>query len=397
MSLLRKALEGDQVTEQPSVAEVTPPASPLPEAAQPSQEKTVIMQGPLGQVYTQALAMAFSKPDPEQTQETPAETVTEIAMETQANDAIMAENALKAVTGVEADTVENPQALIYGVSAAHVDDQTVVDVASQLSQFEMDQPEEFILVVDATDMAASADDGQNPLDQDIVKEYALQVNGDVEEVNAPVISEEAQANPLIPVLESMVTRMGGRVVYSLRQAIESLDAIEPVVLDIEDELEPESVKPAKTEDKKEIGVEEVESCDAPVEPTPVESPKPIAEAGAEVTEPAVAMESNEEEEEVKRKLKELQAEIEGMSPANKDKILNSFLGMFGLATESEKGGEKGKKKPGKPESPTAKLSRASSMLMALVKEVKDTSLRSEIYHINGVINSAKKDLSSKKA
>ena len=51
------------------------------------------------------------------------------------------------------DIIENPEALIYGVSAQQIDENTIVDVAKRITEYELDHHEEFINVIDETDMA----------------------------------------------------------------------------------------------------------------------------------------------------------------------------------------------------------------------------------------------------
>lgn len=308
MSLLRKALEGELITPPTTVAEPATPA--LTEGNQPNNtEATVVMSGPLGQAYTQALAIAFAKPEVTG-QEEAVSTVTEAtAMESQANDAIMTASAINAVTGSEADTIENPEALIYGVSAQQIDEQTIVDVATQMSEFELEQPEEFVVVVDATDMAQKADLKAEDPTQQIE-------NADVY-LTQPVNDANLEKVELLPVLESLVVRMGGRVVYSLKQALECITELRTEVVEETEIKEPageaiaeagasvsepaapvgeiEAPKETTTsEEKTEAGVEEVKEVPAKVEELPV--PDAIAPAGADVSEPAksteVAMESD---------------------------------------------------------------------------------------------------------
>lgn len=360
MSLLRKALEGDQETPPTTVADPATPA--LTEGNQPNnQEATVVMSGPLGQAYTQALAVAFAKPTTDELAEGKTTTaVSEVAMESQANDAIMAAGAINAITGDEANAIEDPQALIYGVSAANLDEKAVVDIASEISQFELDSPEEFIVVVDATDMAQQADAGS--VDQTEQSENADQY------LTQPVNEANLEKANLLPVLESMVTAMGGRVVYSLKQALESiaeLQAIEsPETVEIEEptgeaiaepgasvsepaaevgEIEPPKDLNAPAEEVK-TGVEELPESKEKIEALPV--PDAIAPAGTEVTEPAVA--------------------LEAAKPGKKD----------------------GKKK----EDPKAKLNRAKNIINRVLAKLSDKEQRAELHHAVGIIGSAQKDM-----
>lgn len=360
MSLLRKALEGELETPPTTVAE---PAAPAPtEGNQPNNtEAAVVMTGPLGQVYTQALAIAFAKPEVNERVETTDVT----AMESQANDAIMAAGAIHAVTGADADVIDNPEALIYGVSAQKLDEQTVIDVAKQMAEFELEQPEEFIVVVDATDMAQNADNQVNdPTEQlDNAATYLTQ----------PVNDANLEKVELLPVLESMVVAMGGRVVYSLKQALECITELRTeVVEEIEIETpagdpvaepgasvsEPAApvgeIDPPKEttapEEKTETGVEEVKEVTPKVEELPV--PEVIAPAGSDVSEPADS------------------TAVE-------------------LSMESDKGKKKDEKKK---EAPSSKLKRAKNLISAVIPKIKESALRAELHHAVGIILSAVKDV-----
>ncbi len=358
MKLLRKALEEGI---EPTVT--SPEPASIAEGNQPNNTETnVIMSGPLGQAYTQALAIAFSKPEIVEGAPVTTETVSEAtALESQANDAIMAAGAINAFHGSDADAIEDPQALIYGVKADSVNDQTIVDVVEQMTQFEINQPEEFIVVVDATDMVQNS--GED------TPAYAEAY------MSQPINDANLEKSAVIPVLESMVVRMGGRVVYSLKQAIECLSNIEH-----------EEVIP---------GVEEV-----PVEVIPaeqIENPEAIAPAGTDVSEPAestevtISVESYDEEETLHDQLKKLQAQIEGSSPeqVNKTSMLKSIVAMLSL--ESEKGGKKKDEKK-KKENPKAKLNRAKAVLQELLPSIKDSSQRAKIHYAMGIIGSAQKDI-----
>lgn len=330
MSLLRKALEGETETPPTTVAD---PAEPTPnEGNQPNNETTtVVMTGPLSQVYTQALAIAFAKPTPEQVEAgQEQQVVAEVALESQANDAIMAAGAFNAVHGAAADAVDNPEALIYGVSAQDIDEDTIVDVATQMSQFELDSPEEFIVVVDATDMAAKIDGGEDPTNN----------IGNAEElITQPVNNINLESARLLPVLESMVVRMGGRVVYSLKQAMECIS-----------ELQAEAAE--------ENGMVELPPEEAP-EPEVIEPPEAIAPAGTEITEAA---------------------EPEPVAPSEP-------------ALESAKGGKKDDKKDSKKyEKTTSKLSRAVTMINGQMSKISDSAVRAELHHAVGIVMSAKKDI-----
>ncbi len=388
MSLLRKALEGDQETPPTTIAEPATPA--LNEGNQPNNtESAVIMTGPLGQVYTQALAIAFAKQSADHTAAASegTQTVTEVqegaaapAMESQANDAIIAAGAITAVTGSEAEVIDNPEALIYGVSAQHIDEKTVTDVATQMSQFELDKPEEFIVVVDATDMAQQADAG---VDQ---TQNAQNAN---EYLTQPVNDANLEKAELLPVLESMVVRMGGRVVYSLSAAME---CIAEMRAETAEEATGEVIGTDTQEDPTNTGVTEVAAIgDGGIKPLP--TPEPIAEAGTDSVSAPEGELATESDDDIYEKLKALREEIEYTSPENinKTSILKSIVSMISM--ESEKGGKKGiKPKAGKAEKTSAKLTRAVGMINGVMGDIKETKVRAELHHAVGVILSAKRDV-----
>lgn len=360
MSLLRKALEGELETPPTTVADPATPA--LTEGNQPNnQEATVVMTGPLGQAYTQALAVAFAKPTADQLAEgETSQAVSEVAMESQANDAIMAAGAINAVTGAEADAVEDPQALIYGVSAAQLDEKTIVDIASEISQFELDAPEEFVVVVDATDMAQQADAGS--VDQ------AEQVQNADQYLTQPVNEANLDKAELLPVLESMVVAMGGRVVYSLKRALEEIATLQNI----------EAVE-----------VEEI------VEPTG----EAIAEAGASVSEPAAEVGEVEPPKDVQAPAEEVKTGVEEL-PESKEKIealpVPEAIAPAGaeasepaVALEAAKPGKKDDKKK---EDPKSKLNRAKNIINRVLAKLSDKEQRAELHHAVGIIGSAQKDI-----
>lgn len=334
MSLLRKALEGELETPPTTVAE---PPTPTPnEGNQPNNtDATVIMSGPLGQVYTQALAVAFAKTEP--AEPTPTQQP-DVALESQANDAIMAETAFKTVIEEEAEAIENPDALIYGVSAAKVEPSTIVEVATQMSQFEIDQPEEFIVVVDATDMSI------NPTENTGTEEYLSQ----------PVNDANLAKSELLPVLESMVASMGGRVVYSLKEALECISQL--------------------SADEVSTGVEEIPVPETEVHELP--TPEPVAEVGSsETVDP-------------------------GQDPANVDDGTPQDAEVnVEVSLEAEKGGKKkaGEKKAKPYEATSSKLTRAVGMINGVMGNIKETKVRAELHHAVGVILSAKRDVVNSKS
>ena len=180
-----------------------------------NEEPVVVVSGPLSEVYTEALAEAYPAGNRQTVDEInsreadsdpnrQARRVLAESLESAANDVMASVNAV-IVQDENATEVENPETVIYGVSGDSVNEDTVVEVATQMSQFDIDRPEEYIVVVDATNMAENADAGVEP-------------RGDTEQ-RTPL---EIDTTPMTAVLETMVARMGGKVVYSLKEAIESI-------------------------------------------------------------------------------------------------------------------------------------------------------------------------------
>ena len=338
MSLFRKALEGELIANAEGANVDTGSAAAAADQTRPT-ETTVIMTGPLSQAYTQALAITFAKPVIEE-KEPGTETT---ALESQANDAIMEAGALKVVTGSEADTIQNPDALIYGVSAQQLGDDTIVDVAKRISEFELQQPEEFIVVIDATEMASITDNKATDLTESSGVSNTYQASASTGEPSTDTKDDVVVSTSNLPVLESLVVGMGGRVVYSLKQALECIAEL-----------------------RKEEVIE-----------VPVVNPtgEPIAEAGASDTEPAKPTEEVVPPEEVAAPAEEVSAGVNEVPDPES-----------AIALEADKGDKK------KKEHPKSKLNRAKNLISGVIPNIKETALRAELHHAIGIILSAVKDI-----
>ena len=121
-----------------------------------AETPTIVMQGPLADVYRQALDTALAKTDPTSLTPEQLESTPGVATESMANDFFLAQH-LASQKGEDPDEGSHksaPQALaegnttIYGVSAATADDQTVVDLTRALAQHKPER--DFFLVIDAT-------------------------------------------------------------------------------------------------------------------------------------------------------------------------------------------------------------------------------------------------------
>lgn len=214
------------------------------------ERPVVVLSGPLSEVYTQALNQVLAKPDPlqvdpeeegqnggdgkgegepdqptgegkpalenedgsvtppagsegEGTEKEPAEGEAKPegenkpATESQQQDVTMLQQLSLAISnGKEVGVQDDPEYTIYGVSASDVRPETIVDVAEEMAQ--MDKPEEFVLVVDATQPGANG--AEDSLPQERVVE-------------------------LTEALESLVVRQGGKVYKNLRSCLE--DFVDP--------------------------------------------------------------------------------------------------------------------------------------------------------------------------
>lgn len=156
------------------------------EDANPSDDtgadKTIVMKGPLAEIYGQALAVAMAKEDPNA--EAPAPEA-EAALESQQMDVAELQKLAGAMANDAAPT-SNFQT-VYGVARDEMDEDTIVDVTTQLAT----QPDlsEFVLVIDSTSPSGNGTSAQEPQER-------------IEEIGAA--------------LECMVTAHGGKVFTSLR-------------------------------------------------------------------------------------------------------------------------------------------------------------------------------------
>ncbi len=110
-----------------------------------NEDKTVLLKGPLSDVYTQALAIAYSK-------ETPTDALPDsgnISVESQANDSIVQAAIIRAISG--GDTVDtNSATTVYGVSQNSLTQNDVVEIVNLIKDNESN-PDNLIIVVDSGD------------------------------------------------------------------------------------------------------------------------------------------------------------------------------------------------------------------------------------------------------
>lgn len=130
------------------------------EAAQ-VEEKTIEMKGPLAAVYTEALNQAYAKSDNPDA-DTPA-------LESQAIDAMIAQSLARYTSP---DEQEAAAVTVYGVAEADVSEQTVVDVAQELTS--KDEGGEFFLIIDATNPSSNGDNSSAPTEEFVRLDAALE-------------------------------------------------------------------------------------------------------------------------------------------------------------------------------------------------------------------------------
>lgn len=188
MRLLRQALEDYEGN--------TPTGS--------NTQQEVVMQGPLSEIYTKALGALYAKTDP---LEEPSLSLKQVevkpSLESQANDALMVGEIMRNM--MRNDTVPEPNAgtTIYGVSEAEITDGTIAEVATSLSAIEKPD-EQFVLVIDGTDLANVPDGSQGMTERFVSQRDA-----------------ETSAEKRL-VLESLVKTYRGNVTTNLKDALKAL-------------------------------------------------------------------------------------------------------------------------------------------------------------------------------
>ena len=116
-------------------------------AEAPNTENTLVMRGPLSEMCYQALNVIYAKPDPLSGATDVSNPAAPPALETQALDAHQAQTVLDKLLATDSP---GATITIYGVSAAAVTQDTVVDLTNEISSRGDDKGGEFYLVVDAT-------------------------------------------------------------------------------------------------------------------------------------------------------------------------------------------------------------------------------------------------------
>jgi hypothetical protein len=185
-SMFRMALEGETV-----------------EMTSRPNEPTIVMSGPLSEIFTKALDVAYAKADP-------VSGTAGIAQESQAQDVTVMQKIVESINnnsqqatqavdepGVDPRTGADLQ--VYGVAKADITSDDVVDVADALMNEDEDaRPKEFIVVVDSTIPGA----------------------------NGPGSAQSEEVEYLTEAMESLTKRLGGKFYRSFEAFVDGqvLDA-----------------------------------------------------------------------------------------------------------------------------------------------------------------------------
>lgn len=144
-------------------------------------EKTILMKGPLAEVFTRALDIAYAKTDPESGE----------ALESQQMDVAMMQKLASSMVNGEVPPTNNFQT-VYGVSRDAVDQGTVVDITQELGARQNDRGDFFLII-----------DGTQPGD------------------NSDVSSTPVETMRMISALECLMESHGGKVYSSLQEFAQS--------------------------------------------------------------------------------------------------------------------------------------------------------------------------------
>lgn len=150
-------------------------------------EKTVVMKGPLAEVFTKALNIAYAKPDP---------VTDDVKMESQEQDASVLQSKMKAMAALvinkpPTEAMTNAGGVtLYGVANGEATDDDIVAITQDLANT---RPENgrFILIVDGSQGSTSDTDLKS---------------------NPEMVRMESA-------MESMVKAHGGRVFHSLEEYV----------------------------------------------------------------------------------------------------------------------------------------------------------------------------------
>jgi hypothetical protein len=179
-SMFRLALEGEQIQE-----------------TRRPNEPTIVMSGPLSEIFTKALDVAYAKSRSE------GEAV--VAVESQAQDVTIMQKIVESINNNATQVAEpvNTEGVpagdgadlqVYGVAKADITDSDVVDVADALMNEDTEtRPKEFVVVVDSTIPGA----------------------------NGPGSAPEEEVEYLSEAMEALTKRLGGKFYRSFEEFVEA--------------------------------------------------------------------------------------------------------------------------------------------------------------------------------
>lgn len=133
-------------------------------------EPTIVMKGPLSDVYTQALDIAYAKEDPTGASEVtpPTDPMPEVggvvaALESQQIDVAMMQKLANAMISGDNAPTNNVQT-VYGVSQNDLNEDKVVEVTQEVAGQPENAPD-FILIVDGTQPGANSESASAPTER----------------------------------------------------------------------------------------------------------------------------------------------------------------------------------------------------------------------------------------
>lgn len=142
-SLLFMALEGELGNPQ-----VNTTGSPT--AVEQGEKELVELKGPLSIQFSQALAQIFNKRQSQHEMDAQEEAAdpNAVAVESQANDALMMQELADNVRIMTDNDSSDNSTTVYGVDAADVKPEDVVEVSQDLSAFDEEDPD-YVVVMNA--------------------------------------------------------------------------------------------------------------------------------------------------------------------------------------------------------------------------------------------------------
>jgi hypothetical protein len=171
-SLLKLAIEGLAVESESAPASLdtggTHTGGSGPEAVEGGEKDLIILKGPLAEQFSQALAKLYSKTPEVKTEEAQAEAMEGVAIESQANDALTLQEFADTTQVLGEDEATDNATTVYGVDAADVKPEDVVEVSQDLADWNAED-EDFVVVMNADEPSVNGEGGNA---EPQVSEYA---------------------------------------------------------------------------------------------------------------------------------------------------------------------------------------------------------------------------------